>query len=45
MENMEIKIQYSDGRAYTINISEESVNNTLGCLLDDDSVTITACTL
>ena len=39
---MEIKIQYSDGSIYTAIISEESIKNVLGCLLDDNSVMITA---
>lgn len=42
---MEIEIQYFDGSVYTATISNDSVKNILGCLLDDDSVSITACTL
>ena len=35
---MEIKIQYSDGSVYVATVTDESIKNILGCLLDDVSV-------
>ena len=35
---LEINIKYQTGEAYRVIIPDEAFQNTVGCLLDDDSV-------
>ena len=37
---MRIEIMYADGATYTAYVSDEALNNTAACLLDDNSVTV-----
>ena len=37
---MKIEITYNNGENYTAYIVDESYENVIGCLLDDDSVSV-----